>query len=88
MALTTFYQILKISYIEDRTLEVVPNTPSLILVSFEENQIKDEALDKLIDELPNASSSKIHYFTICGHDIQKEKNKWTSKQLNNVRAKG
>lgn len=66
----------------------VPNTPSLILVSFEENQIKDEALDKLIDGLPIASSSNIHYFTICGHDIQKEKNKWTKKQLSNVREKG
>ena len=66
----------------------VPNTPSLILVSFEENQIESKAMDNIIKQLPNASSSKIHYFTICGHDKQKETNKWTKKQLNDVRAKG
>jgi hypothetical protein len=66
----------------------IPNTPSLILVSFSQNQMKGEALDKLIKELPNANSSEIHYFTICGEDIQKENNKWTKKQLSNVRAKG
>jgi hypothetical protein len=81
---------LEIAYCDQNKLTSlsIPDTPSLILVSFSENQMKGEALDKLIEELPNASSSEIHYFTICGHDIQKEKNKWTKKQLSNVRAKG
>ena len=81
---------LEIAYCDRNKLNSlsVPNTPSLILVSFSENHIKGEALDKLIEELPNASSSDIHYFTICGEDKQKEKNKWTKKQLNSVRAKG
>lgn len=81
---------LEIAYCDRNKLNSlsVPNTPSLILVSFSENQIKGEALDILIEELPNASSSDIHYFTICGEDKQKEKNKWTKKQLNSVRAKG
>lgn len=81
---------LEITYCDQNKLNSlsIPNTPSLILVSFSQNQLKGEALDKLIGELPNANSREIHYFTICGEDIQKEKNKWTKKQLSNVRAKG
>lgn len=81
---------LEIAYCGQNKLKSIkiPSTSTLILVSIEDNQIKGEALDNLIKQLPIATSSKTHYFTICGHDKQKEQNKWTKKQLSDVRAKG
>lgn len=69
------------------TLDVSKN-PSITLVSFEENSIKGDAMDRLIQSLPKASTSSTYYFTICGHDNEQETNKWTKKQLSDVRAKG
>lgn len=69
------------------TLDVSEN-PCITLISFEDNSIKGDAMDRLIQSLPKASTSSTYYFTICGHDSEQETNKWTKKQLGDVRAKG
>lgn len=66
----------------------VSHCPQITLVSIVECQIKGDAMDELIQSLPKANTSSIYYFICCGHERRQETNKWTNKQLKEVRAKG
>lgn len=66
----------------------VSNNISLSLVSFEGNHINVKAMGQIIQCLPRTTSNSIHYFIICGHDKKIETNKWTTKNIRDIRAKG